>query len=352
MKQGGGNIREAALGNALQTLEEHLAAWRKSGGRDDVAVTIMALAVGAREMRNKIAVGPLLPGSSPDFQQHLDDDAVELFRGCLEQSPVAIVGTEKNETVKILDASRRLAVAIDPLHGSSNIDTNLSTGTIFAIFPVPVSGVGGIETALMQPGREQLAAGFFIYGPNAALVLTLRQGTHVFTLDPRDGHFYLTKSNLKVPESGNEYSINASNYRHWQRAIRDYIDDLIAGVSGPRGKDFNMRWSASMVAESYRILGRGGIYLYPRDSRPGYESGRVGLICEANPMALIFEEAGGGATDGVNRILDLVPTSLRQRVPLVVGSAEKVGRVARYFADAPAREQSSPLFNERGLFRV
>ncbi len=149
-----------------------------------------------------------------------------------------------------------------------------------------------------------------------------------------------------------EYAINASNYRFWPRAIRTYIDDLVAGADGPRGKDFNMRWVASMVAEATRIMVRGGVYIYPRDSRKGYENGRLRLVYEANPIALVFEQAGGGATDGVNRILDIMPTSLHQRVPLVFGSADKVQRIARYHTDAPSSRETSPLFSERGLFRV
>lgn len=359
-----GNARETELGYATETLEMHLTAWCKAGGREDVAETVRALAAGAGELSAKIAVGPMLSdmgaltangaagSGGGDQQKKLDLEAHTLFRASLARSPVAVFGSEEHETAEVLDASRPLAVAIDPLDGSSNIDTNLSIGTIFAIFPVPASGTGGDDTALLQPGRDQLAAGFFIYGPQTALVLTLRRGTHIFTLDPQEGVFHLTRANVKVPQESNEYAINASNYRHWPVAIRDYIDDLIAGTAGPRCKDFNMRWVASMVAEAYRIMARGGIYLYPRDDRKGYENGRLRLVYEANPMALIFEEAGGAATDGVHRILDLLPTTLHQRVPLVFGSADKVERVQRYHSDAPDRYRSQPLFAERGLFRI
>ncbi len=352
------------MGYASETLEVHLAEWSKSGGRDDVAQTVKALADGAQALAKMIAVGPLIADMSEptgkgcagsfgvEQQKKLDLEAHNLFRSGLESAPVAVVGSEDVDQAEILDASRPLAVAIDALDGSSNIDTNLSIGTIFSIFPVPANGPGGIDTALLQPGRDQLAAGFFIYGPQTALVLTLRKGTHIFTLDAADGHFYLAKANVQVPLNSIEYAINASNYRRWPRAVRDYIDDLLAGSSGPRGKDFNMRWLASLVAESFRMMIRGGIYLYPKDERYGYEKGRHRLVYEANPMALVFEEAGGAATDGVNRILDMVPTSLHERVPLVIGSADKVGRVARYYTDAPTREQTSPLFKERGLFRM
>jgi fructose-1,6-bisphosphatase I len=344
------------------TLEEHLARFVEGGGRADVAATVSALAGAAVRLAREIAIGPLagdmaaVTGSGDaaggDQQKHLDLLANTVFRSGLVSAPVAVFGSEEEEKVDVLDASKPLAVAIDPLDGSSNIETNVSIGTIFAIFPVPVSGAGGIESALMQPGRDQLAAGFFVYGPQTALVMTLKAGTHVFTLDPRDGAFKLTRADVKVPEGKREYAINASNYRFWPRPIREYVDDLVSGADGPRGKDFNMRWVASMVAEATRIMVRGGVYIYPRDSRKGYENGRLRLVYEANPIALVFEQAGGAATDGVNRILDIMPTGLHQRIPLVFGSADKVQRIQRYHSDAPSREQTSPLFSERGLFRA
>ena len=344
------------------TLEDHLGQWNEAGGRADVAATVLAMASAAARLAREIAIGPLageigaVVGSGDagggDQQKRLDVEANTAFRDCLLSAPVAVFGSEEQDEAEILDASRPLAVAIDPLDGSSNIETNVSIGTIFAIFPVPVSGTGGIESALMQPGREQLAAGFFIYGPQTALVLTVKAGTHVFTLDPRDGTFRLTTADIRAPQSKREYAINASNYRFWPKPIRDYIDDLVAGTEGPRGQDFNMRWVASMVAEAFRIMVRGGVYIYPRDSRKGYENGRLRLVYEASPMALVLEQAGGAATDGVTRIMDIQPASLHQRVPLVFGSADKVARIARYHTEISTRDQKSPLFSERGLFRV
>lgn len=344
------------------TLGDYLERWVGQGGRADVAATVSALAGAAVRLSSEIAIGPLtgdmaaITGSGEaaggDQQKHLDLLANTVFRSSLVAAPVAVFGSEEEDKVEVLDAAKPLAVAIDPLDGSSNIDTNVTVGTIFAIFPVPASGAGSIESALMQPGRDQLAAGFFVYGPQTALVMTLKAGTHVFTLDPRDGTFRLTKADVRIPEGRREYAINASNYRFWPKAIREYIDDLVSGAEGPRGKDFNMRWVASMVAEASRIMVRGGVYIYPRDSRQGYENGRLRLVYEANPIALIFEQAGGAATDGVNRILDIMPTSLHQRIPLVFGSSDKVQRIQRYHSDAPSREQKSPLFSERGLFRA
>lgn len=350
------------MADELITLDTYLDRFVAEGGRADVAATVAALAGAARALSREIAIGPLAgdmaaatgagDAGGGDQQKRLDLEANTVFRNALLAAPVAVFGSEEEDTADVLDASKPLAVAIDPLDGSSNIETNVSIGTIFAIFPVPASGAGSIESALMQPGRDQLAAGFFVYGPQTTLIVTLRAGTHAFTLDPRDGAFRLTTANVKVPEGKREYAINASNYRFWPRAIRTYIDDLVAGADGPRGKDFNMRWVASMVAEATRIMVRGGVYIYPRDSRKGYENGRLRLVYEANPIALVFEQAGGGATDGVNRILDIMPTSLHQRVPLVFGSADKVQRIARYHTDAPSSRESSPLFSERGLFRV
>ncbi len=349
------NSGQVALGDYLER-------WVGQGGRADVAATVAALAGAAVRLSREIAIGPFsgdmaaITGSGEaaggDQQKHLDLLANTVFRSSLVAAPVAVFGSEEEDTAEVLDATKPLAVAIDPLDGSSNIDTNVSIGTIFAIFPVPASGAGSIESALMQPGRDQIAAGFFVYGPQTALVMTLKAGTHVFTLDPRDGTFRLTKADVRIPEGRREYAINASNYRFWPKAIREYIDDLVAGAEGPRGQDFNMRWVASMVAEASRIMVRGGVYIYPRDSRKGYENGRLRLVYEANPIALIFEQAGGAATDGVNRILDIMPTSLHQRIPLVFGSADKVQRIQRYHSDAPTREQKSPLFSERGLFRA
>jgi fructose-1,6-bisphosphatase I len=181
-------------------------------------------------------------------------------------------------------------------------------------------------------------------------VLTLGEGTHIFTLDRSARLFRLSRRGVRIPEARREYAINASNYRHWDQAIRTYVDDCIAGNEGPRGGNFNMRWIASLVAETFRILGRGGIFLYPNDRRPGYEEGRLRLVYEANPIAMIVEQAGGGATSGETRILDTEPRGLHQRTPLVFGSADKVTRVARHYTWPLSTSERSPLFTERGLF--
>jgi fructose-1,6-bisphosphatase I len=219
----------------------------------------------------------------------------------------------------------------DPLDGSSNIDVNVSVGTIFSVLRCP-EGTEPDERAFLQPGTRQVCAGFAVYGPSTVLVLTLGAGVHVFTLDREVGSFVLTQENLRIPADTKEFAINMSNQRFWEPPVRRYVEELLAGREGPRGKDFNMRWVASMVADVFRILARGGIFMYPRDTKDPSKPGRLRLMYEANPMAFIVEQAGGAATTGRGRILDVVPTSLHQRVPVILGSANEVERVTGYHA--------------------
>jgi len=190
-----------------------------------------------------------------------------------------------------------------------------------------------------------------IYGPQTSLLLTLGEGVAQFTLDPATQRFVLVSRQVKITHSTREYAINASNYRHWPEQIRAFIDDCVEGEGGPHGKDFNMRWLACMVGEAHRIFSRGGVFLYPGDDRPGYERGRLRLLYEAFPVAMLVEQAGGGATDGVERILAKKLAKLHQRTPLVFGSIEKVARIASYYSDAHFQRANSPLFGERGLFQ-
>jgi fructose-1,6-bisphosphatase I len=250
-----------------------------------------------------------------------------------------------------LNATGSLLVAIDPLDGSSNIDTNASVGTIFSILPAPGDGSDALATAFLQPGERQLAAGYVIYGPQTALALTLGAGTQLFTFNRREREFRLTVEQLRVPPKTREFAINASNHRHWDEPIRIYIDDCLKGCDGPRGEDFNMRWIASMVAEAHRVLARGGIYMYPGDLRDGYEHGRLRLLYEASPIAWLMEQAGGAASSGTERILEIRPQALHQRVPLIFGSREEVERLDRYHRDPYPLGERSPLFGRRGLFR-
>ena len=222
----------------------------------------------------------------------------------------------------------------DPLDGSSNIDVNVSVGTIFSVLRCPDGVTEPTEADFLQPGAQQLAAGYAVYGPSTILVLTTGSGTHSFTLDREVGSFVLTGRNLRIPEETSEFAINMSNIRHWQAPMRRYIDELLAGKTGPRGRDFNMRWVASMVADVHRILTRGGIFMYPRDLKDPSKPGRLRLMYEANPMAFIVEQAGGAATTGLMRMLDVQPTELHQRVPVFLGSKAEVERVTGYHLEA------------------
>jgi fructose-1,6-bisphosphatase I len=220
----------------------------------------------------------------------------------------------------------------DPLDGSSNIDVNISVGTIFSVLRCPKTAQGAYcepdEKAFLQSGRNQVAAGFAVYGPTTLFVLTVGDGAHGFTLDRETFTFVLTHPEIRIPEDTQEFAINMSNQRRWEPPVRRYIDECLAGKEGPRGKDFNMRWVASMVADVFRVLSRGGIFMYPRDAKN--KDGRLRLMYEANPMALIVEQAGGAATDGKTPILDLKPKGLHQRVAVVLGSKNEVDKVAAY----------------------
>ncbi len=349
--------RDGGGGEHTLTLDHHIDNWANGAAeRAPVAAVVRAIARTAIEVAALIARGPLAgelgkivgDNADGDAQKALDLQANDLFLAALRQAPVALFASEENDQPIRLDADAPLAVAIDPLDGSSNIDTNISIGTIFSILPM----ADDQRAVFLQPGARQLAAGFVVYGPQTTLVLTLGRGTMIFTLDRQNAAFVLTRRDVTIPEDGSEYAINASNYRHWDDPIRNYIDDCVAGADGPYGKNFNMRWIASLVAEAFRILARGGIFLYPGDARPGYGQGRLRLVYEANPLALIVEQAGGAAIDGQRRILDLTPSALHQRVPLVFGSRAKVERVARYHREPPSARKRSPLFGERGLFQV
>ena len=215
----------------------------------------------------------------------------------------------------------------DPLDGSSNIDVNVSIGTIFSVLKKPESSDSVTEADFLQPGHSQVAAGYCVYGPQTTLVLTVGDGVAMFTLDREQGSFVLTQENVRIPEDTREFAINMSNMRHWDTPVSDYIAECLAGSTGPRGKDFNMRWVASMVADVHRILTRGGVFMYPWDKREPDKPGKLRLMYEANPMGWLVEQAGGMATDGKQRILDIQPTQLHQRVSVFLGSKNEVTRV-------------------------
>ncbi|WNK00872.1 class 1 fructose-bisphosphatase [Thalassospiraceae bacterium LMO-JJ14] len=318
----------------------------------ELSTVISAVADVAVQLSARISAGPLggalgdAAGVNTDGDQQkvLDIEAHEAFVAAFHGTPVRWIASEECETAIEQSSDGKLAVAIDPLDGSSNIDVNVSIGTIFSVFD---SGETADETFL-RPGSEQLAAGYVIYGPQTAFLLTFGNGVLHFVLEPASHKFVLVSGALQIPSTATEFAINASNFRHWSAPVRAYIDDCLAGDEGPRGKNFNMRWVASLVAEAHRIIIRGGIFLYPADARAGYEKGRLRMVYECAPIAMLVEQAGGQATDGSERILDQVPANLHARSPLVFGSTDKVARVTAYH-DLPAAEVS-PLFGTRGLF--
>ncbi len=218
----------------------------------------------------------------------------------------------------------------DPLDGSSNIDVNASIGTIFSVLKMPNDGRAVDESAFLQAGNKQVAAGYCIYGPQTTLVLTVGDGVAMFTLDREQGSFVLIEENVRIPVDTKEFAINMSNARHWDAPVKRYVDELLAGTEGSRGKDFNMRWVAAMVADVHRILCRGGVFLYPWDKREPEKAGKLRLMYEANPMSWLIEQAGGSATDGKRRIMDIQPTKLHERVSVVLGAKNEVERVTGY----------------------
>ena len=245
-------------------------------------------------------------------------------------------------------------LVFDPLDGSSNIDVNLMVGSIFSVLRCPEDCVTPTAADFLQPGTKQVAAGYALYGPSTMLVLTVGSGTYGFTLDREIGEFLLTHANLQIPAATGSFAINASNERFWEPPIRRYVEECLAGQTGVREKDFNMRWVASLVGEVHRILMRGGVFMYPRDTKDPARAGRMPLLHKANPMAMIVEQAGGIASTGRERVIDLVPESLHQRVPFILGSRDEVERIERYHREYVTGEDkpfTSPLFATRTLFR-
>ena len=250
-------------------------------------------------------------------------------------------------------ARGRYLLAFDPLDGSSNTDVNVSVGTVFSVLRHD-SGAPPVAADYLQPGVQQVAAGYAIYGPATMLVLTVGKGTHGFTLDREIGNFILTHPDLQIPADTSEFAINTSNARFWEPPVHRYVTECQAGKSGTRGRDFNMRWIASLVAEVHRILMRGGVFMYPKVTGDAARPSRLRLLYEANPISLLVEQAGGRSTTGYQRVMEVTPEALHQRIPLIMGSRAEVERIERYHAEhlsGADRPFISPLFNERSLFR-
>ena len=279
-----------------------------------------------------------------------------ILKGCEWGGLVAGMASEELDEPYPIPAEfprGRFLLVFDPLDGSSNADVNVSVGTIFSILRHDKKDAPKVEDFL-QKGIEQVAAGYAIYGPSTMLVLTVGKGTHGFTLDREVGNFILTHPDLRIPEDTSEFAINTSNARFWEIPVHRYVTECQDGKSGERGRDFNMRWIASMVAEVHRILVRGGVFMYPRDTRDPEKPGRLRLMYEASPISFLVEQAGGAASTGRARLMELLPHQLHQRVPVILGSKNEVERIVRYHWEHDKgidRRYSSPLFNERSLFR-
>jgi fructose-1,6-bisphosphatase len=292
-----------------------------------------------------------------ETQQKLDVLADEvIIKSCEWGGLVAGMVSEELEEPHAIPAEfarGRYLLVFDPLDGSSNTDVNVSVGTIFSVLRHD-KREAPVAADYLQPGRKQVAAGYALYGPATMFVVTVGKGTHGFTLDREIGNFILTHPNMQIPPDTSEFAINTSNARFWEPPVHRYVTECQAGKTGDRGRDFNMRWIASMVAEVHRILIRGGVFMYPKDTKDARKPGRLRLMYEANPIGMLVEQAGGLATTGNQRVLDLVPADLHQRVPLILGSRNEVERIERYHSEHAKgidRPYVSPLFSERSMFR-
>jgi|TARA_B110000977_G_scaffold177128_1_gene233352 fructose-1,6-bisphosphatase I len=265
-----------------------------------------------------------------EVQKKLDVISNDLLKqALLANRSVAGIASEEEEDVVAGNAEGHYLVTFDPLDGSSNIDVNVTVGTIFSILALPEAGAEVTIDSFLQAGRKQIAAGYVLYGPSVILAITTGQGVAMYNLGA-DGVFYQTEDQIKVPTSTEEFAINMSNQRFWQAPMQNYINDLLLGEEGPIGKRFNMRWIASMVAEVHRILTRGGVFMYPYDSRDPSKAGKLRLMYEGNPMSFLIEQAGGASSDTQKPIMDIEPNHIHQRVPVILGSTDEVERVNRY----------------------
>lgn len=341
-----------------QSLQEYLERYSETGtSAFHVAAAIDAIANACIQISHLTADGALSTvaatacgtNAGGDVQKDLDVRSDTIIRSALTTAQVAVLASEEADEPEIINPSSKIGVAFDPLDGSSNIEVNMAVGTIFSIVPVAAD----IRDTFRQSGAAQIAAGFVVYGPQTSLVLTLGDGVDIFALDRADGEFKLIRRGVKIPSNTAEFAINASNRRHWDSAVGAFIDQCLAGEDGVLGKDFNMRWIGSLVAEAYRILMRGGIFLYPGDARTGYADGRLRLIYEAHPIGFIVEQAGGAASTGRGRILDLAADTVHQRTPLIMGAADDVNFIERLYASPESNGRTNaPLFAHRGFFRV
>ncbi len=306
----------------------------------ELELVINHIMVACKDIAYKLGQGELagILGATEDenvqgeTQKMLDVISNDLLKDILIANPaVKGVGSEEEDYTIAGTKDGKYLVTFDPLDGSSNIDVNLSVGTIFSILEAPQDDrTGDQQEVFLQEGRKQVAAGYVLYGPSALLVMTTGNGVNIFTLDQNVGEFVLTKSGVQIPEDTAEFAINMSNQRFWEPEMKQYIDDCLKGEEGPLGKRYNMRWVASMVAEVHRILIRGGIFMYPYDSRDPSKAGKLRLMYEGNPMSMIVEQAGGASSTGRMDIMDVKPEGIHDRVPVVLGSKNEVAKVVAY----------------------
>ena len=303
---------------------------------------LIALTNTCTTLSNEVAQGALIGilGSAGtgnvqgEVQQKLDVIANDLLIAGVQscQSLAGIASEEIEDPLPVGKGVGDYLLLFDPLDGSSNIDVNVSIGTIFSVLKKPNPNAPLSTSDFLQPGRTQVAAGYVVYGPQTTLAISLGEGVDVFTLDAVSGEFLLIKQGVRISESTHEFAINMSNMRHWAAPVKRYVDECLAGSSGIRKKDFNMRWIASMVADVHRVLSRGGVFMYPWDQRDPKKPGKLRLMYEANPMGFLVEQAGGAVINGVDTILDLQPKALHERVSVILGSKEEVNLLRQYHA--------------------
>ena len=330
----------------------------------DLAALLVDISSAVKETSAAMAKGALADllgnadseNSQGETQKKLDVLSNDVFLNTFRSGGLVAgcVSEEMKDPVLVAKPQNPSFLAIfDPLDGSSNIDVNVSVGSIFSVLEAPKNREPERADFLI-PGRRQIAAGYAIYGPSTMLIFTVGKGTHGFTLDPEARNFILTHPLIAVPEDTSEFAINSSNERFWEAPVHRYVSECKAGKTDVRGRDFNMRWIASMVADVHRILMRGGIFLYPKDTKDPAKPGRLRLMYEANPMAMVIEQAGGLASTGRQRILDVTPQDIHERIAVILGSRNEVERVERYHQEHDSGKDerySSPLFKERSLFQ-
>jgi len=357
-------VREERKTLTRYTIEsEH----RHPGSTGEFSGLLNAVATAVKIISNQVSRGALAgalgstgaDNGQGDAHKKLDLISNEVMIGETEWTGhLAAVASEEMEGIYPVPAAGRRGkylLVFDPMDGPGDVDASISVGTIFSILRSPDPAAEPRAEHFLQPGTAQVCAGFALYGPSTMLILTTGDGVDGFTLDRDIGAFVLTHPQLRIPEDCAEFAINASNERFWEPPVRRYIQECLAGGTGPRGRDFNMRWIASLVAETYRILTRGGVFLYPKDSKEPAEPGRLRLMYECNPVSFIVEQAAGGASTGRGRVMEIQPAGLHQRAPLILGSRNEVERIERYHHDHASAEASAfddSLFNVRSLFRT